>query len=135
MPTWLRTIIGIVVVAVLGVGGLFLYQMSQSQSNDYATIAQHWTKSGKFIDYSQDTGVASAEDLHYFVNNEKERVEISYGYVQLIYSFEELEEQETVDALKYIGLTFEKNKKGDDYRFYWKGEQLEPWAKSNIVAG
>ena len=135
MPTWLRTIIGIIIVVIIGVGGLFLYQMSQSQSNDYATIAQHWTKSGKFIDYSQDTGVATSKDLHYFVNHEKGRVELSYGYIQLLYSFEELEEEEVVKKLQYIGITFEKNKTGDDYRFYWKGEQLEKWAESNIVVG
>lgn len=134
MSTWLRTLIGILVVVIIGVGGLFLYQMSQSRNNDYETIAQYWTKGGKFIDYGKDLGVDDASDLHYYVNNEEEQVEIDYGYVKLIYTFAELDDEEVTKDLRYIGLTYEKNKAGDDYRFYWKGVLLEQWAHSNIVA-
>lgn len=133
MSTWLKTIIAILVVVVVGVGGLFLYQMSQSRNNDYATIAQHWTKGGKFIDYSEDLGVTSSKDLNYYVNYEDEAVEIGYGYVQLKYTFKELDTDEIKSDLRYIGITYEKNKSGDKYRFYWKGELLEEWAHSNIV--
>lgn len=134
MSTWLRTLIGILVVVVIGVGGLFLYQMSQSRNNDYETIAQYWTKGGKFIDYGEDLGIKDASDLHYYVNNEEEQVEIDYGYVKLIYTFAELDDEEVTKDLRYIGITYEKNKAGDDYRFYWKGVLLEQWAHSNIVA-
>lgn len=134
MSTWLRTLIGILVVVAIGVGGLFLYQMSQSRNNDYETIAQYWTKGGKFIDYGEDLGVDDANDLRYYVNNEEEQVEIDYGYVKLIYTFAELDDEEVTKDLRYIGITYEKNKAGDDYRFYWKGVLLEQWAHSNIVA-
>lgn len=133
MTPWLRTVIGIVIVIVLGVGGLFLYQMSQSRNNDYGVIASKWTKSGKFIDYSEDLGVKTAKDINFYVNYDEEQVEIGYGYVQLVYTFAELDEDKIRDDLKYIGLTYEKNKKGDKYRFYWKGEQVEEWAHSNNV--
>lgn len=133
MPVWLRTIIGIFVVVIIGCGGLFLYQMSQSRSNDYNTIAQHWTKGGKFIDYAQDLGVVSADDLHYWVDKEEQKVEISYGFVQLEYTWEELEDEEIEKQLRFIGLTYEVNKKHDNYRFYWQGVELEPWSESNIV--
>ena len=133
MPVWLKTCIGIIVVIILGVLGLLLFQMHTEVDNDYATIAQHWTKGGKFIDYSQDLGVKSDKDLNYYVNEEKQRVEIGYGYVQLIYSFDDLKEDEMIDKLAYIGLTYEVNKDGDDFKFYWKGKELERWYKSNIV--
>lgn len=134
MSTWLRTLIAIIIIIAIGVGGLFIYQMSQSKNNDYAVIAQYWTKGGKFIDYGQDLGVASADDLCYYVNLEEKRVELDYGYVKLIYTFAELDEEETAKELRYIGITYEKNKAGDNYRFYWKGVLLEQWAHSNVVA-
>lgn len=134
MTPWLKTIIGVIIVVIVGVGGLFIYQMSQSRNNDYQTIAQHWTKGGKFIDYSQDLGVEDANDLKYFINTGEERVEIDYGYVKLFYTFDELDTEEVKDELYYIGITYEKNKKGDKYRFYWKGVLLEQWAHSNVVA-
>ena len=134
MPVWLKTIIGVVIVAVLGVLALFLYQMHESCSNDYDTIAQHWTRGGKFIDYAQDLGVTSVDDMHYFVNKDNETVEISYGYVQLVYTWKELKnDDELYDKLRYIGLTYKVNKEGNDFKFYWQGAEMEPWYRSIIV--
>ena len=76
MPVWLKTVIGIFVVVILGVLGLLLFQMHAEVDNDYETIARHWTKGGKFIDYSQDLGVETDKDLNYYVNYDKQQVEI-----------------------------------------------------------
>lgn len=133
MPVWLKTVIGIFVVVILGVLGLLLFQVHSEVDNDYETIARHWTKGGKFIDYSQDLGVETDKDLNYYVNYDKQQVEIGYGYVQLVYTFDELKSDEMVTKLAYIGLTYETKKTGDDFKFYWKGKELERWSKSNIV--
>lgn len=133
MASWLRILIGIIVVVLIGVGGLFLFQMSQGTSNDYDTIAQHWTKGGKFIDYAKDLGVEGINDMHYFVNKEEKTVEIGYGYVQLIYTWEELKTDDIKAKLKYIGLTYDIHKDGNKFRFYWQGVEMEPWYRSNIV--
>ena len=133
MPTWLRIILGIIIVAALAVGGMFLYMQAIDDDDHYSIIASHWTQSGRFIDYAQDTGVEDISDIRYYVNQDTKEVEITYGYILLTYTFDEMKDKAYKEKLAYIGITYDVKPTGDDFRLYWQGEELERWYKSTIV--
>lgn len=133
MPTWLRIIIGIIIVAALAVGGMYMYINASNDDDQYSIIASHWTQSGRFIDYAQDTGVEDISDIRYYVNQDTKEVEITYGYILLTYTFDEMKDKAYKEKLAYIGITYDVKPTGDDFRLYWQGEELERWYKSTIV--
>lgn len=133
MPTWLRVIIGIIIVAALAIGGMYMYMLASNDDDQYSIIASHWTQSGRFIDYAQDTGVEDISDIRYYVNQDTKEVEITYGYILLTYTFDEMKDKAYKEKLAYIGITYDVKPTGDDFRLYWQGEELERWYKSTIV--
>lgn len=133
MPIWLRIIVGIILVVAIAVGGMYLFTLAANDDDQYNLIARHWTQSGRFIDYAQDTGVEDAKDIRYYVNSETDEVEITYGYILLKYSFDEMKDDDYKEKLAFIGLTYDVKPTGDDFRLYWQGEELDRWYKSPIV--
>lgn len=130
---WVKTLVGIVIVVVVGVVGLFLYWMTGDGDSQYDVIAAKWTASGKFIDYAKDLGVDGIEDIMYYVDKEDKVVEILYGYVTLKYTFSQMKTQDVQYALEYIGITYDIKKSGDDFRLYWCGEEMGECYKSPSV--
>lgn len=126
--------LSIILVVAIGCVGLFLYWQTQQDESNYNLISRWWTGSGKFIDYSNDTGVKDAKDIVYYVDQDDKYVEILYGYITLKYTFKQLQEQDWIDKLAYIGLTYEiKPTTKDDFRFYWCGTELERCADKPSV--
>lgn len=130
---WVRTLVGIVIVIVVGAVGLFLYWTTGDGDSQYDVIAAKWTASGKFIDYAKDLGVDGVEDIMYYVDKEDKVVEILYGYVTLKYTFSQMKTQDVQYALEYIGITYDIKKSGDDFRLYWCGEEMGECYKSPSV--
>lgn len=117
--------ISIVVIVAIGCGGLFLYWMATQTDSQYDIIAKRWTSGGKFIDYSNDTGVKDAKDIVYYVDKPSRKVIIIYGFIKMELSFDEMLSDEWKDKLAYIGITYEvKPVSRDDFRLYWCGEEL-----------
>lgn len=130
---WLKILVSIIIVVVIGVGGLFLFWMMGDGDSQYDVIAEKWTDSGKFIDYAKDLGVDDVDDIVYYVNQEDKVVEILYGYVTLKYTFSQLQTDDVRYALEYIGLTYAVKPTGDDFRFYWCDEEMGKCYKSPSV--
>ena len=125
MNRGLAIAMSIIAIAIIGCGGLFLYWMATQNQSQYDIIASRWTSNGRFVDYSNDTGVKDASDIVYYVDKEEKSVEILYGYITLHYSFKEMLSKEWQEKLAYIGITYDiKPTTNDDFHLYWCGEEL-----------
>ena len=133
MPVWLRIIVGILLLAGIATVGMYLFMDASNNDDQYEIIANHWTQSGRFIDYANDTGVEDYKDIKYFVNQNTKEVEITYGYITLVYTFDEMLDDEYEEKLAFIGLTYDVKPDHTDFRLYWQGEELDRWYKSTII--
>ena len=126
--------LSIIVVVLVGCVGLFLYWMSEHTDSQYDIIASRWTASGRFIDYSNDTGVKDASDVLYYVDKDAKQVEILYGYVTLDFTFKQMNSEEWQEKLAYIGITYDvKPNTKDDFKLYWCGEAMPRCASKPSV--
>ena len=132
MPTWLRIVVGMLVLVILAGVAVVAYTASQQDSGNYDVIANKW-HGGRFIDYAGDTGVEDYHDINYWVDYDKKTVLIGYGYVQLKYTFKDLLEEETQSKLAHIGLTYDVKKTQDDFKFYWCGQEIERWYRDPSI--
>ena len=116
----------IIVVVVVGCVGLFLYWMSTQTEANYDLVAKHWNSAGRFTDYANDTGVKDISDIVYYVDQDRKRVQIVYGYVNMSFTFKEMNSDEWKEKLAFIGITYDiKPETFDDFRLYWNGEAMD----------
>lgn len=82
-------------------------------------------RDGSINDYMGEIGVKDENDIKWF--QDKDKIKIEFGKIALTYSNDTFESKEMQEQLSYIGITVRKNKKTGDYILYWHDKKLEKW--------
>lgn len=90
-------------------------------------IASHFTGRGQIMDYQNDLGVESIEDIKWY--NEKDTIEIEFGKIRLTFDKKKFDTQEVIDALERIHITVRKNEETQEYKLYFNGEKIDLYVK------
>ena len=103
------------------------YNTTQQTSNVPAIkkIKEFMRRDGSINDYMGEIGVKNENDIKWF--QDKDKIKIEFGKIALTYSIDTFESKEMQEQLSYIGITVRKNKKTGDYILYWHDKKLEKW--------
>lgn len=82
-------------------------------------------RDGSINDYMGEIGVKDENDIKWF--QDKDKIKIEFGKIALTYSTDTFESKEMQEQLSYIGITVRKNKKTGEYILYWHDNKLEKW--------
>lgn len=103
------------------------YNTTQQTSNVPAIkkIKEFMRRDGSINDYMGEIGVKDENDIKWF--QDKDKIKIEFGKIALTYSTDTFESKEMQEQLSYIGITVRKNKKTGEYILYWHDKKLEKW--------
>ena len=103
------------------------YNTTQQTSNVPAIkkIKEFMRRDGSINDYMGEIGVKDENDIKWF--QDKDKIKIEFGKIALTYSADTFESKEMQEQLSYIGITVRKNKKTGEYILYWHDKKLEKW--------
>ena len=90
-------------------------------------IASHINGQGKIVDYQNNLGAKSAEDIKLYV--EGNEVTIHFGRIVLEWKMEDFVTQEVGDELKKIHITRYRDEETGKLRVFWQGEELVRYVK------
>ena len=121
-------ILPVMILAIGSIGYYFYYQVAEGSTNEnMQVIRDHMNNKGELVDYRDEIGVKSVDDIKLFVTEDEVRIE--FGVLVLTWTPEKFAEKETQDALALIG--FETKFEGDPVKMYvyWQGERVERWVR------
>ena len=128
MKTITRLLSLVCIVAIIMVGYKF-YQAREEQINqsNLEFIQKHVNSMGKLVDFENEIGVKSIDDIKLYVS--KEKVRIKFGKIQLDFKYEDLKTKEMKEQLKKIGFDVMNINDSKKLKVYYRGVELVRWAK------
>lgn len=123
-----KIIMIMLVIAVVSGGVLYMHK---DIGNPYAlvdVIGSHIGANGELVDYHDDIGVRSIEDIGY-KTGDKGVMYLCYGKVEIELTPELLAEKKMAEKLKKIGIEAFRNKETGKIFFEYRGEKIEEWVR------
>lgn len=123
---WKKTIVGVVILILLAGGYYYMNTIFVDQDyNALNMIRSRIDGRNRLIDYDNEIGVESIEDIGFKVKDNK--IYLTYGKVQFELGDKELLDKDFLTGLKQIGIEIKRNSKGEYILYYW-GEKVQKWA-------
>lgn len=119
-------IIPILLLALSFVGYKFYGKITlDSTANTVTFIQKHRNNSGMIVDYNNEIGVESIDDIKLFVTDKK--IKIQFGYLTMTWKPKDFVSAENRELLKKIGITMYKDKETGRLKVYYNGEEIVRW--------
>lgn len=123
-----NVIIAIILFGIFGgwfIGYNHINELGAMKSIDF--IASHFSGRGQIVDYQNDLGVSSIEDIKWYDN--KKNIEIEFGKVRLKFNKKNFDSEEVQNALNRIHITVKHNEETDEYKIYYNGEEIDRYIR------
>lgn len=130
MKKFLKGFSLILIPAILFIAVMYFYEVKQdinksSTKDSIEYISKHFNASGKLIDYQNDLGVKTVEDIKFFLKGDK--VEIHFGKILLNWRLKDFVSKENQEELKKVFINIYRDAKTGKIRVFYKGEEVERW--------
>ena len=96
-----------------------------STDNNIAFIEEHINSRGVLVDYQDEIGVKSIDDIKLFVK--EDTVTIHFGRIVMTWTIADFCSEETGEKLRRIGITRYRDKETGRLRVFWGEEEIERW--------
>lgn len=127
MKKFLKFII-IPIIFAIGISAyLYLNEDVKLQANDENInfILEHMNSSGVLVDYYEEISVKSVEDLKFFVEGDK--VRLDFGKITMKWYLKDFVSPENQEKLGKIGIRMYKDKDTGRLRVFWHEDEIERW--------
>lgn len=121
-------IIAIILVGIAGTWWIGYHNIDNHgamKSIDF--IASHFSGRGNIVDYQNDLGVESIDDLKWY--NNKKNIEIEFGKVRIKLSKKTIMTDEVLEALQRIHISVKHNDESDEYKVYYNGKEIDRYIR------
>ncbi|HBF5809558.1 TPA: hypothetical protein KOR75_001139 [Clostridioides difficile] len=90
-------------------------------------IASHINGRGQIVDFQNDLGVKSIDDIKFY--NTKNDIEIEFGKIRLKFDKKKLDTDEVLNALERIHIKVRKNEETGEYKIYYNDEPIDLYVR------
>lgn len=90
-------------------------------------IASHINGRGQIVDFQNDLGVKSIDDIKFY--NTKNDIEIEFGKIRLKFDKKKLDTDEVLNALERIHIKVRKNEETSEYKIYYNDEPIDLYVR------
>lgn len=90
-------------------------------------IASHINGRGQIVDFQNDLGVKSIDDIKFY--NTKNDIEIEFGKIRLKFDKKKLDTDEVLNALERIHIKVRKNEETGKYKIYYNDEPIDLYVR------